>query len=187
MFTENYVKYRKGQFLTSSCTLKTWGNTSGTFRFMDTGYMNCDLGEVMSRGKCGTIEVISSGSQIPRNYSGIYFGTGSTPAAVTDYKLENLISSGLTITNGNVAVTDLGNGKYEVSNDYIVKNTSGAEISIYEIGAVIESTKLYSGYDYYVYPCLVERTVLTEPITIAPGQAKLITYKVTFNQTLDVE
>lgn len=188
MFTKQYQEFKKAQFLGGSCYLTTWDNSKQTFYFNSSSYLTSDLGWAMKKGRCKNVTYISNGTSTPENYAGVYFGSGSTPATENDYKLDSLIASGLSIVSGSaVTISKLGNGKYEVFNTYTVRNTTDTEINIYEIGAVVEQTKAFNGYDYYVWPILIERTVLPEPITIKAGEAKIITYKVTFNQTLNVE
>lgn len=177
MFTNNYIGLRTADFMGTAYKVTMYGG--GTMSLS----LGKDIGYIMRFGRCGTPTYTSDGS-ISDNYCGVYFGSGATPASKADTQLESLISSGLSITNPYAVVTEnLGNGKHTVSATYTVKNTTDAEINIWEIGAVMENVSLYSGYDYYVYPYLVERTVLEAPITIPAGQAKVVTYKVTFNHT----
>ena len=116
---------------------------------------------------------------------GIHLGTGNTPATESDYKLESPITSGLIITNGSVVKTDVGNGKYTITVSGIIQNGTGADINIYEIG-LFGCVGYYRSSTQYYMPTLCERTVLSEPITIPAGERNLVTYKITFNQTLNV-
>lgn len=120
-------------------------------------------------------------------YPGVYFGTGSTPANLADHTLQSPITSGLTITNpSRVLLESEKEGQYTLSASYVLTNATEAELNIYEMGVVTPA--LVGGqYGSCLYPVLMERTVLTEPITIPPGASKLVTYKITFNQTLNVD
>lgn len=166
MFTKQYITYRELMFTNGGArSVKTITGASGT---MNASYSyQGDFGAHMHRARC----------ENPMN-AGVYFGTGKTPPTRDDYKLENIIMSGLSITNeSSVTFTDLGDGKYEASASYMVNNTSGAAITISEIayyGIVGTGSS-------YVYIVLFERTVLDNPITIPAGETKLITYKLTFN------
>ena len=124
----------------------------------------------------------NSGNSIITPY-GVYFGTGNTQETVDDYALESLITEGLTITNQETVheSTD-GNGNYTFSASYILQNTSGEDITIREVGMYGNETYYYSA-TYYNYPILHERQVLASPVTIPAGEAKMFTYKVTFNQS----
>ena len=70
------------------------------------------------------------------------------------------------------------NGKYELVMTYLITNNSGSEVNIYEIGVVTPIAKD----TYSHYPTLMERTVLTEPITIPAGATRAVEYRVIFNQ-----
>lgn len=108
-----------------------------------------------------------------RDRCGVYFGSGSTPATQDDYRLESPIESGLTFTNGTIRKNTQADGSTIYRNSYIVVNSSDADIVIAEIGilGVVHT-------DYY-FPVLFERTVLASPVTISPGESKLVTYTVT--------
>lgn len=182
MFTNNYIGYQNmafegsGYFLGNYVYLTTTSNESQyTYDLGKCQYGN--LGYWLIRAKCSTFPVTPSSSS-HESCGGVYFGSGSTPATKSDYTLESPISTGLTITNPNVFnCTTNGAGQWVISASYVLTNTTAGEINIYEVGVV---TPLYASKTYR--PFLMERTVLTAPITIAPGEAKLVTYKITFNQ-----
>lgn len=182
MFTNNMVNFMKGAALDggSSSYVQI---TDCNGRSVSTNIANilCGFLYYMDTARCRT-QPTSYASSILNSYPGVYFGTGSTPANKADYKLENLLTSGLSITDGTRQYIDEGNGVHSYYVTFAVKNTTEAEINIYEIGlfSPIPASSKY-------YCTLMERTVLTEPITIAPGATKLVTYKITFNQTLNVE
>lgn len=128
--------------------------------------------------------------RLPTTYSssasgaggGVYFGTGSTPATWNDYTLESPITSGLTTSSGG-RLTERSGDTYSYLVTYTLYNNTDADINIYEVG--LFSPVSYRDDQHYL--ALMERTVLTEPITIPAGESKLVTYKITFNQTLNVE
>ena len=114
------------------------------------------------------------------NYCGVYFGKGTTPAQKSDYTLETPLESGLSFTfPGIQAFSDDGDGVWSVITSYTVTNTTEETISISEIG-VFSTFGQYKGASSYP-PVLFERTVLTSPITIAPGEAKVVNYRITFD------
>ena len=162
MFTNQYFACKKGLFEDSNVKLTV--RDGSAYTFPTSSIYNCEIGVCMKKAYC----------KIPSS-SGVYFGAGSTPAQKTDYDLENMITSGLTITNGSFVSTNSGNGVYWYECSYIVRNSSENEITISEIG-------YYSAADNYAV--LMERTVLASPLTIQPGESKLITYKITFNQSV---
>ena len=168
MFTDNYIKYKKMMFFGSHDGLSyVLDNGSGMNANYGNSNYNSDIGKYMHNGYCGD-----------PNYQrpGVYFGSGSTPAARTDYCLESVITSGLTITGpAKAAIGAEGEGKYIVQSPFTVYNTSDADINIYEVG--------YYSLVNNAYIALFDRTVLDEPIVIPAGQSKLVTYKLVFNQS----
>lgn len=190
MFTQNYLNYKKGRFMHT--------NTSSeeTIKVVNPGGVNVnaysahafygDLGGWMRYGRCCDIATVinTETNGWLKIYPGVYFGTGSTPATKADYTLESPLTSGLSITSPSAATESTnGDGVYVFSAPFVVKNTTENEINIWEIG-IFTPIQRYT-MEYYL--ALMERTVLTEPITIQPGGSKLVTYKITFNQTLNVE
>ena len=145
-----------------------------------------DLGYWLNKGNCGAITTASATDE---SKFGVFFGTGSTPATLADYTLANTITSGLSITNmRNLhSHAEDGNGGIELTGSFLLQNTTEAEMNIWEMGIV---TPVGSGIaSSYIqgYPVLMERTVLSEPVTIQPGGAKLVTYRVKLNLVLNVD
>lgn len=108
---------------------------------------------------------------------GVFLGDGNTPAKYDDFTLSGkqiktfTYTSVLTITPTEDSVT------YEVL--YTITNTGEEPITIKEIGFVGSciAGSSYRNEDL----CLLERTVLDEPITIQPQGVGQVTYTITFN------
>ena len=114
-----------------------------------------------------------------KDSSGISIGTGTAPATEDDYQLEAPITSGV---SGSVTGRSFGAESPQspyVKYDLTITNTGSAPITVTEIGYKqqirtsknIESTTGESGV------ILLDRSVLATPVTIAPGDAGVITYK----------
>lgn len=174
MFTQNYINGVNGFFANKNFSFVSCAG--GAARTGEYATSKVGLGYYMRRGNCRVCETTAT-SEAGTN-SGIYFGAGTTPATKDDYKLENLISSGLTITNPSYFVeVQGGSGTYIWVSDFVVKNTSDKELRVGEIGLFLP----FRGSSTY-YLTLAERTVLDEPITIPAGATRIIEYKLTFNQ-----
>lgn len=124
--------------------------------------------------------ILWQGAALRTDYtnSGVCVGSGNTPAAKTDYKLENIISSGLTQLSSAFAANALDNGRESVY-VLVLKNTTDADITISEVGLIGLG---------YTYPSnssaegfLVDRTVLDVPVTIPAGESKTISYTIRIN------
>lgn len=195
MFTNNYIKFRHNLFfgvlynksittISGSINSKTFTSPGGSWAG-HYALMKYDIGMAMNFPRCETIPTSYSSSITGvEAQMGVYFGTGSTPASLEDYTLESPITTGLAFAGGLEGVSAYENGRAEVIARYIVTNTSNAEINIREIGCFvpvhISTTSAYQ-------VIMMERTVLPEPITIPAGEAKMVTYKITFNQTQSVD
>lgn len=116
------------------------------------------------------------------DYIGLWFGSGATPATADDYCLESPITEGLTIVNNGRIETSDGESTWTFTASYFVTNTTETTISIYEMGLVCLTRCHQYSYKYY-FQTLMERTVLSEPIVIEPGETKNISYSITFNHT----
>lgn len=175
MFTNNYMILQKSFFEGDNAPKLTDENGSSktAYLYLQNAFANIAFGKNMAA-------VSLSGG-------GVRFGSGSTPATKSDYCLASPITAGLSFTNGSLIWDTSVPGKYVAKVSHIVTNTSGAEINIYEIGLFGTCHANTTASSPVYFRALFERTVLTEPITIAPGESKMVTYKITFNQTLNVE
>lgn len=191
MFTNNYINLRKLKFESSKySSFTSLVNADGTSCYAYALYSyGCDLGEWIKYARCRSI-ITQKDATFPGSnsiYPGVYFGSGSTPPTKSDYTLESPITSGLNIENPSSLVwVDNGNGVHSCIADFVVRNTTSNPIIINEIGAFLptgaSSVTSVTGV-ITLNNVLAERTVLSEPITIPAGEAKLVAYKLTFNQT----
>ena len=137
----------------------------------------------------GSVSTISSTTnsqppfEIMKNWAdavrttGVAFGTGTTPATMSDYFLESI----LTKTEISVSTPSAVNfSRYDTYEEYTVTfgitNKTAEAITISEVGL----TAIPYSYSTASY-ALVDRTVLDTPITIPAGQSKQITYTIRFN------
>ena len=195
MFTNNYISFRRNLFFgllqskpitTNSGSLSagyfTAPSGSQIYQYAAAPY---DIGSAIRFPRCGSIPTTyTSGGALIEAHMGVYFGTGSTPASLADYTLESPITKGRAFAGGLEGAGAYKDGKAEVTGRYIVTNTSGADINIWEIGCFVP-VQMSTNSSYQVV--MMERTVLTEPITLPAGEAKMVTYKVVFNQTLSAD
>lgn len=118
-------------------------------------------------GNCREITETSS-------YEGVYFGSSDTPATEDDYNLAAPFTSGLSVSSTGVAAPEVSDEKITLRASYVVTNNNTEAITIREIGCF--NRVPYSSSKSYL--TLFERTVLDNPITIPPGEATSITYRV---------
>lgn len=110
------------------------------------------------------------------SYSGVIFGTGSTAPTVDDYKLSGSIVTGFSYSATKTSVTYSDTGM-TVSWTYSITSTASSDITIREVG-LIASTSGSSG---AANMCLLDRTILDEPVTIPAGGVGQVTYTITMD------
>lgn len=109
------------------------------------------------------------------------FGTGTTPAKYTDYKLENPITEGITGVEYYVV-----RSYNEDSNNYeaiiTATFTSTINTTITEVGLVKSifdnDNPIYSEYASYYYNVLAAREVLETPIDVKAGETFTVSIKI---------
>ena len=110
--------------------------------------------------------------------AGISVGRGTTAATEDDYQLESPITSGLSGTlNRTIALDE--NGNQFVRYDLILTNSTNSDITVGEIGykqQIRATTAQGATTSNNLYVCLIDRTVLTTPVTIAAGDYAVIRY-----------
>ena len=119
---------------------------------------------------------LKTGAQT-NNYTsgGIYLGDGTAAESEDDYKLAgNIITTISHSTTVSCSTDENGNGVTTAK--ITVTNTGSSDITISEIGAV---TNFYYSTNTSVKKILADRTLLENPITLAPGEVGQITYTIT--------
>lgn len=98
-----------------------------------------------------------------------YIGSGDTQPNINDYKLESVITTGF---SGSREWVD---GKLHL----VITNTGNSDLIIREVGI---ASNVHTGTNSATfYTALIERSVLTTPLTIAPGDTGHIVYEIDFN------
>lgn len=107
-------------------------------------------------------------------YLHVKVGTGTTAPTADDYELES-VNSDITVSSASTAPTDSSSRIYTVT----LNNPTDNDINITEIGLYGRLSDYYGialAYGEY----LLDRTVLSTPVTIPAGQSKAITYEIGF-------
>lgn len=170
MLTRNYIKYRRMMFTNSNQSFVSYDGSTITAK-ISSSYNN-DLGTSAAANI-----YTSEGSA-----SGTYFGTGRTPATLDDYKLESFIpkdGDGLTFKHAGYALYEESAGHYVFDIRTEITNTTAENKTIGEMGLF----RYVSDGNDSTY-CMMDRTVPPEPIVIAPGETRLVTYRINFNQSM---
>ena len=167
MLTKNFYSFIRAALSTPNSTSADFTKTDGTTTsiLFNNGYPPFRIMNVWAKG-------ISQ--------YGVSFGTGTTPATVSDYFLESI----LTDTQISVSTpSEVNFSRYDTYEEYTVTfgitNRTAEAISISEVGLTANPYRPSSGSNYVF--AMVDRTVLDTPVTIPAGQSKQITYTIRFN------
>ena len=110
---------------------------------------------------------------------GIFVGSGSTPASENDYNLENRITTGLTSSAVTVNVDTDNDGNPFKSFTFTLTNSTANDIIIKELGyAQNVHASASRGASSSTAGCLLDRTVLTTPITIPANGSNTLKYTI---------
>lgn len=109
---------------------------------------------------------------------GLVIGSGTTPPELTDYKLENEVTSGFTENTGSVT---FGSDKIILS----MTITATSAITINEVGirAVMSAISLSSTRDQS--SVLLTRSIISEPAVLNSGDTKTFTVEIDYNTFVD--
>ena len=118
-----------------------------------------------------------------RTAAGISIGTGTAPESEDDYNLEQTITSGV-----NVVLTGTSYGAESpwfpfVKYDLTITNTGANPLVVTEVGykQTLRTSKLIGSNLFENTVLLLDRCVLDTPVTIAPGDAGIVTYRLQTN------
>lgn len=100
-------------------------------------------------------------------FSTIKVGTGTTTPTQNDYNMQNE-ATGITCDAASTGLTSNLTKTYTAT----FSNSTASDINITELGLFVR--------DYNENDFLLDRTVLSTPITIPAGQSKSITYEIAF-------
>ena len=116
----------------------------------------------------------------PFSYA-VFFGSGTTPPTIDDYRLEGEIAMNCTCSYVKTSsfAEDGTSCTHEAT--YTITNNNDEPVTIGEIGIFVCACWRVNYSSYISYPYLYERTVLESPITIPAGGVGQVTYSITEN------
>ena len=114
---------------------------------------------------------------VNNNGFGVSFGTGTTPATMSDYSIESDLGGTQISVSYPDSVSYSRDNTFDMySVGFGITNKTSDAITISEVGLIIGTTSGSSE-----YAVLVDRTVLDAPVTIPPHETKHIAYTIRFN------
>lgn len=118
------------------------------------------------------------------NDYGVWFGDGNVEPTLDDYNLSGtiLLSTDASGTGSCVSTMNSNTGEASLTGTYTINNLRDTEIVIREVGIVlnVKAATTATGSTSASY-FLVERTLLDEPVHIAPGGFGQVVYTVKMN------
>ena len=109
--------------------------------------------------------------------TGVSFGTGTTPAVVSDYALQSTLGdTKISVSLPSKVTYSRGDTFDEYSVSFGVTNKTSDAITISEVGLFSWASDSSITYNF-----LVDRTVLDTPVTIPAHETKHIAYTIRFN------
>ena len=113
------------------------------------------------------------------SHNGVVLGDGDTPPTFEDYTLAGNPISNFTFT-ASMSTLKTDDSGATIRALYTITNNNSVEITIKEIGLIVNPTQFSSslGADKKI---LLERTVLDTPVTIPAGGIGQVVYTITFN------
>lgn len=175
MLTNNYKNFNAvrqlcvGSLLATDIAVTAYG---GSTRYLST-MSNVDM--------TSSVSLRTSGGTY--SYPTIGIGSGGTQPSASDYCMESLITtiSGTITASG---VLSVNNGTLTKELIVSIVNTASSDITVREVGITMPIGRVSSSSTdtgSLTADCLMDRTLLDEPITIPPGESASISY------TLEVE
>lgn len=141
-----------------------------------TGEFNVNVASGLCKNLSGESVTQTLGSSYLLSQVSTMYGTGTTPAARTDYNMESQITTGISSSKGSLSKLVNGSGDFVLSFVDTVRNASENSITISEIGLNVSSRKTSSTSENL----LIYHDVLTTPITIPAGESKNVEFTLRF-------
>lgn len=173
MVTNNFKKILLGGIFGSTTADAYSTPTFGSIELVDADGNNVTINEAsydsnLNDGWVASSIVNSLNKLANQESSGVLtikVGTGTTPPTTNDYEIQNE-ATGITCDAASTGFTSSLTKTYTAT----FSNSTASNVNITELGLFIT--------DYNSKTFLLDRTVLSTPITIPAGQSKSITYEI---------
>lgn len=166
MLLRNFYKYSAIQTMFGETYPIKVTNTSGQEKETYASYYGYNIGNSMQKTTLNT----------SHSDWGIIIGSNTTPPTFDDYKLYSILTTFSSTVSNIKSVSD--DGVVTFTSNITVVNTTANEITIGEIGLMVDTNPNASGNGSL--RILVERTVLDTPITLQPNEVGQITYTISY-------
>jgi hypothetical protein len=168
-------------------TRNMWNNVLGFFSNNSAEATNFGAGHLSIKQSSGTVAANPAGNQwgginpvglVANSLYGIVVGAGSTAWTFEDYTLADLIAHGTGAgqlsyqpQNSTTIAYDNGSLKWGAQLQRVFSNSSGGDITVYEVGI-----RIYASAAGIYY--MLSRDVLATPVLVADGAQLTVTYTI---------
>lgn len=170
--TEQFIYANNSNYTTVSTYTLGYNVGESTQLFLDEDYAYTyeDLVEPNTLSNGATNAFYSSNTYAYKSTLAILVGTGTTPPASSDYKLENQV----VLESVNDSCTMDPTGMISLTREF--KNNTGAQVTINEIGMYVVSGRGRSNYTPHVF--LIGRKLLDSPVTLNVNEIASFQYRI---------
>lgn len=176
MLTRNFYEFLLNQICNKGFNLYYLTGVDGAEVTVSSITGNTNYGALLD----GAMTKLNLGTNFNNQFYGVVIGTGTTAPTLDDIFIENQITTGLSVANPDRAYVSRTDEAISMSATYTLKNTTGADITITEIGLVLNKQTASGTTTNAQHTLLVDRTVLSNPVTVPAGETKNLVYTVKF-------
>ena len=142
--------------------VKTWGNIT---HYLGSKFYNFP-------------RTIANNISFAYTTDGVLLGSGSTAPTAEDYKMDALITSGLSASTPTLNY-EINDGNPQVALFYTLTNTTSSDIVIREVGYLqkFSTSTTLNGTDSATASLLLDRTLLDTPLTVPANGVAILKYQ----------
>lgn len=177
MLTNNFKKWLKTIIVDARNVTNVWVKTLGGKQIRLYGPAGYDLDNFGSYSNDNEEVFFFPKAQASGNFKSIYFGSGTSPVTREDYSLE-YVDSSLSVQKTTFAGKD-DSGRPYCKHVLVCTNISSVSVTIAEIGYAPRMFGIDESGNKYQDRVLMDRTLLSSPVTLAHGESCSIDYSIT--------
>ena len=149
-------------------------NTTGKWEVKNTQNQTRYLGFHIGYFPTNIYSTVSFATASP----GIQVGTGNTAPTEDDFRLASQITSGMTATSPTMTRNLDNDGNPYLEFVFVLSNSTGNDITVSEVGYVqyLYSASSQGGMDSSLSAYMLDRTVLSTPVTVPANDSAAIKY-----------
>lgn len=177
MLTNNFKKWLKTIVVDGRNVTNVWVKTISGKLIRLYGPAGHNIGDVSNDNEDVFFFATALARAENANFHSIYFGSGTSPVTREDYSLK-FVDSSLSVQNTKFTGKD-DSGRPYCKHVLLCTNVSSVSVTIAEIGYAPRMYGVDESGSNHKDPVLMDRTLLSSPVTLAPGESCSIDYSIT--------